>query len=160
MFGFVIGTVCLVAFFGVLRRRHWRRHGWYAGGYGGGYGGCHGGGRFAHGRGGLTYRAFQALDTSPGQEKAIRSALVELRSSFAELRPELGATRSQLAQTIGAEQFDAAAFEATLERQAASVGRMAPVASRALAQIHDALDPDQRRRLARLLENGPGYCGI
>jgi hypothetical protein len=156
MFWFVIGSVCLVAFFAVLRRRHWRRHGWY----GMGYGGCHGGGRFGHGRSWHAYRAFELLDTSPGQEKAIRSALAELRKAFGELRPELDATRAQLAQTIGAEQFDATAFGATLERQAASLGRVAPVASRTAAQIHDALDPDQRRRLARLLERGPGYCAV
>lgn len=150
MFGFIIGTSCLVAFFWVLRRRRWGRfdHGCW---------GYHGR-RHGYGPSRLTYHAFEALDTSPGQEKAIRAALAELRKSAVELRPELDATRSQLAQTLAGEQFDAAAFEATLERQAASFGRMAPVASRALAQIHDALDPDQRWRLARLIENGPGYC--
>lgn len=153
MVGFVIGTLCLIAFFSVLRRRRWRRFG--------GYGYCgHGGGRFGYGPSRLTYRTFEALDTSPGQEKAIRAALGELRNSFSELRPELEATRAQLAQTVGGEQFDAAAFEATLERQAASLARMAPVASRALGQIHDALDTDQRRRLARLIETGPGYCAL
>lgn len=151
MFGFIIGALCLIAFFSVLRGRRWRRFG--------GYGHCgHGGGRFGYGPSRLTYRTFEALDTSPGQEKAIRAALGELRKSLGELRPELDATRSQLAQTFGGEQFDAAAFESTLEHQAASLGRMAPVASRALGQIHEALDPDQRRRLARLIENGPG-CG-
>jgi Spy/CpxP family protein refolding chaperone len=154
MFWFVIGTLCLIGFFGVLRRRHWRRHGWYAGA------GCPGGGHHGHGRSWRTYRAFQLLDTSPGQEKAIRAALAELRKAFGELRPELDATRAQLAQALGAEQFDSMAFEATLERQAASLSRMAPSASRTAAQIHDALDPDQRRRLARLLESGAGYCAV
>jgi Spy/CpxP family protein refolding chaperone len=157
MFWFVIGTLCLVAFFGVLRRRHWRRHGGY-GGYG--YGACHGGGRFGRGGGWATYHAFEVLDTTPGQEKAIRAALGELRKALGELRPELADTRAQLAQTLGAEQFDAARFEATLEQQTVALGRMAPVASRTLAQIHDALDPDQRRRLARLLERGAGYCTV
>ncbi len=152
MFGFVIGILCLIAFFSVLRGRRWGRFGGY---------GCGGrGGRFGHGRGWLAYRAFETLDTSPGQEKAIRGVLNELRKSFGELRPELEATRAQLAQTIAGEQFDAATFEATLERQAASLGRMAPLASRALAQIHEALDPDQRRRLARLMEKGPGYYAL
>jgi Spy/CpxP family protein refolding chaperone len=156
---FVIGASCLVVvvFLGVLRRRYWRRRGWYGGH---GYGRCHGGGRFGRGGRWATYRAFQVLDTTPGQEKAIRAALGELSKAFGELRPELADTRSQLAQTIGGEQFDAAGFEATLERQTAALGRMAPVASRTLAQIHDALDPDQRRRLARLLERGEGYCAV
>lgn len=151
MFGFIIGTLCLIAFFSVLRRRRWRRFA--------GHGYC-GHRRFGYGPSRLTYHAFEVLDTSPGQEKAIRAALGELRKSLAELRPELEATRTQLAQTLGGEQFDAAGFEAAIEHQATSLGRMAPVTSRALGQIHDALDPDQRRRLARLIQNGPGYCAV
>lgn len=102
MFGFIIGTLCLIAFFSLLLRRRW----W---GRSGGYGRCgpHRG-HFGYGPSRLTYHAFEALDTSPGQEKAIRAALGELRKSLAELRPELDATRAQLAQTLGVEQFDAA----------------------------------------------------
>jgi uncharacterized membrane protein len=148
MFGFVFGAVCLVGFFSVLRGRHgWRRHG------------CHGGGHFRH-RSWAMYRAFEALDTSPGQEKAIRGALAELRGSLAGLRPELDATRARLAQTLNSEQFDAAEVEASVQSQLASLGRIGPALSRALGQVHEALDPDQRRRLARFIEAGPGYCAI
>ena len=156
MFGFVIGVVCLIAFFTLLRRRRWGRFGGY------GHHCGHWGGRFGHGhgRGAFLYRAFEQLETTPGQEKAIRAALTELRTAFAELRPELANARTELAQTVGAEPFDTAAFEATLERKAASLGRLAPLASRALGQIHEALDSDQRRRLARWIESGPGYFAI
>jgi uncharacterized membrane protein len=106
------------------------------------------------------YRAFEALDTSPGQEKAIRGALSELRRSLGELRPELEAARSHVAQTLGAERFDAEQFEASFERQLASFGRIGPALSRTLGQVHEALDPDQRRRLARFIEVGPGYCAV
>jgi uncharacterized membrane protein len=167
MFGFFVGTLCLVGFIGVLRRRHWRHHGFYGHGFhgGGGWhgGGC-GGGRFGRhgsgGRGWVMYRAFQELDTSPGQEKAIRSALGDLRASLSELRPELRVLRSQVAKSLSSEQFDAPELEASLERQAAAVGRMGPVFASVLGRIHEALDPDQRRRLARLVESGPGYCAV
>jgi uncharacterized membrane protein len=153
MFGFVFGTLCLVGFVGVLRRRGWRRYG--------GCGGGHFGGRHFRQRGGWAmYRAFEALDTSPGQEKAIRGALSELRRELSELRPELAAARSHVAQTLASDRFDAPELEASFERQLASFGRIGPVFSRTLGQIHEALDPDQRRRLARFIEQGPGYCAV
>ena len=106
MFGFVIGALCLLAFVAVLG---WRR--------GFGHPGCHG--YFGRrGRFGL-YRMLEELDTSPGQEKAIRAAVAELRGSLGELRPGLDEARRQLATLVRGEQ--------------------------------------QRRRLARLIEVGPGW---
>jgi Spy/CpxP family protein refolding chaperone len=144
MFGFVFGTLCLVAFFSVLRHRGWGHHG------------CHGRGFGRHGRFGL-YRAFQELDTSPGQEKAIRAAVGELRQSLVELRPQLDAARSQVAGALRGDRFDAASVEASLERHTADLARHGAALSNALGKVHEALDPDQRRRLARLIETGPGY---
>ena len=153
MFGFVFGTLCLVGFVSVYRHRGWGRHGFH---------GWHGhgwhGGRFGRRGGWALYRAFEELDTSPGQEKAIRSALGELRSSLGELRPDLRAVRTQLAQTLSAEQFDRPQFEASLDRQVQAFGRVGPLVAHTLGQIHEALDPDQRRRLARFIEAGPSYC--
>jgi uncharacterized membrane protein len=168
MFGFVFGVLCLIGFVSVLRRRGWRRYGYGYGWHGHGWHGhgWHGHGRAGHGRvgwrggGWMMYRAFEALDTSPGQEKAIRGALTELRGALTELKPEVYATRAQLAQSLAVESFDAPGVEATVERQLDSLGRVGPVLSRALGQIHEALDPDQRRRLARFLELGPGYGAV
>jgi hypothetical protein len=100
MFGFFIGTVCLVLLFANLRRRHYyaaygpwgddRGYGLGGCGRGGGFGGFGFGRGFWHGgrgrRGG--YRKFIArqmltrLDTTPGQEKAIRNAVETLRNSM------------------------------------------------------------------------------
>jgi len=159
MFGIVFGAVCLIGFVGVLRRRGWRRYGY--GWHGHGWHGRGGHGRSSwRGGGWMMYRAFEVLDTSPGQEKAIRGALTELRGALTELKPELYATRAEVARSLAAESFDAAGVEATVERQLDSLRRVGPALSRALGQIHEALDPDQRRRLARFLELGPGYgCG-
>jgi uncharacterized membrane protein len=166
MFGFVFGALCLIGFVSVLRRRGWRRHGYGWHGHGwhghGWHGHGHGwrGGPGWRGGGWMMYRAFEALDTSPGQEKAIRGALTELREALRELRPGVYDTRAQMARSLAAESFDAAGVEGLVERQLDSLRRVGPVLSRVLGQIHEALDQDQRRRLARFLELGPGYGSV
>jgi uncharacterized membrane protein len=147
MFGFVIGTLCLVAFVSVFRHRGYGRYG---------HAGCHGRGFGRRSHYGL-YRAFQELDTSPGQEKAIRAAVGELRQSFGELRPQVDAARSQVAGALRGDRFDGATLQASLERHAAELARHGAALSIALGKVHEALDPDQRRRLARLVETAPGY---
>jgi heavy-metal resistance protein len=142
MLGFVFGTLCLVGFVGVLRHRGLGRFG-------------HHGRRF--GRSGL-YRLFQELDTSPGQEKAIRGAVLELRRSLGELRPRFDAARSQVANALRGDSFDALGVEASLEGQTRELGRAGSALTATLAKVHEALDPDQRRRLARFVEMGPAYA--
>jgi hypothetical protein len=145
MFGFVIGALCLLGFIAVLRRRRgFGRHG------------CHGRHFGRHGRFGL-YRVLEELDTSPGQEKAIRAAVAELRGSLGELRPGVDETRRQLATSVRGEQFDGASLEAALEGQVRELGKAARGVAASLGKVHDALDADQRRRLARLIELGPGW---
>jgi Spy/CpxP family protein refolding chaperone len=144
MFGFIVGIACLVAFFAVLRRRRgWR------------YGGCHGrhfgrGGRFG------MYRVLEELDTSPGQEKAIRAAVQDLRGSLRELRPGLEEARRQVANALRGEPFDTGTLEASLQGQTRELGKLSSAIAVTLGKVHEALDPDQRRRLARWIELGPG----
>ena len=81
MFGIFFGIVCVVAFIAVWRGRFGRSCHRY------GYGRRFGGRGFTRGGYFGLYRLFEELDTSPGQEKAIRSALGELGGTFAALRP-------------------------------------------------------------------------
>jgi hypothetical protein len=147
MFGIFFGILCVVAFIGVWRGRFGRR--------------CHGYGRRFGGRGfarggyfGL-YRLFEELDTSPGQEKAIRSALSELRETFAALRPRLKEMRHGVALALTNDAFDGGAIEQALEAPLADVSRSRGALISTLGRIHEALDADQRRRLARFVESLP-----
>ena len=156
MFGFVFGTLCLLGFIAVWRRRGWFGHGYGPGcgpGRGFGYGGY--GGRFG-GRQRLgLYRVFEELDTSPGQEKAIRGALGELRGAFAALRPQLADARQSLAAALTSEPFDVAALERSFQDRLVDASNVSPALVTAVAKIHDALDADQRKRLARLVDALP-----
>lgn len=146
MFGIFFGILCLIAFFAVWRGR-------LGGGCYGRYGHARRfgrGPRFARGVHFGLYRVFEELDTSPGQEKAIRSALDELRQSLGALRPRLKETRQSLAAAFADESFDAGAVDRALDGplEGVAMGRSAVVS--AIAKIHEALDSDQRRRLARM----------
>jgi hypothetical protein len=149
MFGIFIGIVCVVAFIGVWRGRFGRR--WHGYGYARRFGGR----GFARGGYFGLYRLFEELDTSPGQEKAIRSALRELRETFAALRPRLKETRHGVALALGNDAFDAGAIEQALEAPMVDVSRSRGSVVSTLAKIHEALDADQRRRLARFIESLP-----
>jgi Spy/CpxP family protein refolding chaperone len=148
MFGIIFGTLCLIAFVSVLvRRRRW--------GYGRGYG-CGGHWGRTH-RWGL-YGLFQELDTSPGQEKAIRAALGDFRRTWGELARGFDSARGELASTLREERFDAERLEASIESHSAELAQLTRAVSAAFGKTHEALDPDQRRRLARIIETGRGHC--
>jgi Spy/CpxP family protein refolding chaperone len=144
MFGFVVGTLCLVGFVKV-----WRYRGWH--GYGPGLRGR----RFGRRRHWFLYRAFQELETSPGQEKVIREAVSDLRESVEELRPQFETTRRDLANALRGDEFDSVSVEAALDLTSTQWSRLRTQIATTLGEIHEALDPDQRRRLARLVELGP-----
>jgi Spy/CpxP family protein refolding chaperone len=147
MLGIIVGTLCLVGFIAVWRRRFGR--------------GCYPGHGF--GRGGFfgrrrhfgMYRLFEELDTSPGQEKAIRGAINELRGTLGGLRPSLVEARSGVAAAIASETFDGAAVEQNLDTRVGELSRVGPSLALAIGKIHEALDADQRRRLARFIDSLP-----
>ena len=151
MFGIFFGILCLIGFVAVWRGRHRR----------GCYGGYWGHDRFGRRRFGERgryfglYRLFEDLDTSPGQEKAIRSAVDELRRSLGDLRPRLAETRHSVANALSSDAFDPLALEQAFEAPLADVSRSRGAWVTALGKIHEALDADQRRRLARFVEALP-----
>ncbi|HLL01527.1 MAG TPA: periplasmic heavy metal sensor [Myxococcaceae bacterium] len=144
MFGFVFGTACLVGLFYTLRGGPWRHH-------------------HRHGRGGrFSWRGrmrwvFERLDTSPGQEKVFVKAADDLTEAFEKMRDELGATRAAIARALRAEHFDAAAMRELNEKHDALLENMRQTLRASLSQLHEALDPRQRRELADLIEHGWGY---
>ncbi len=147
----VVGALILVKKL-VLRRR-----------FGGGCGGRARFGRWGHhhrggGIGGSWWlRAiFSRLDTTPGQEKEIRSALEDFKKTAKESKESLGASREAVARAVRHETFDEIAIgEATVKADAAA-GHVKQAFEAALRRIHAVLDPKQRERLAELLEKGPG----
>jgi Spy/CpxP family protein refolding chaperone len=161
MFGFIVGTLCLVGLVSTVRRRryghfmHAYGHGhqahWGRGGYGYRSGpGWHGG---TSGRG-MLRGLFAQLDTTPGQEKAIVSAVEKLRERFRGARGGVTEARKELATALGGEVLDRAALEAVMARQDEVLGSLNDGLRETLASVHEALDAEQRRRLAELIADG------
>jgi Spy/CpxP family protein refolding chaperone len=151
MFGFFIGTACLVGFAALARRG--RRHHFY------GHGGCHHGHR---GRGGrfFIHRILGRLDTTPGQEKVIREAIADLKDEAWSLRSEIRGTRSELAQAIRAPELDKALIDRVFAKHDEVIEKLRASALRTAEQVHATLDERQRKQLADMIEAGPwGYAG-
>jgi hypothetical protein len=177
MLGFLIGAVCLVGLIKTIRGG--RRYGWGGGGWGGPrFGGCgYGGGRCGHGHhGGYGYRGgydddapfggrggpriflrmlFERLDTTPGQEKVIKSALEDLWQAKGELREELKQMRNDVARAVRGEVLDEAALNEAHSRQDAVIAKLRERVTQAMRTIHEALDERQRGQVADMLERGP-----
>jgi Spy/CpxP family protein refolding chaperone len=143
MFGFFFGTACLAGLIFALRHRRWHHS-------------HHGrGGRWGW-RGRMRW-LFERLDTSPGQEKVFVKAADELTEAFDKLRDELRNTRAAIAQALRGEQFDGGSLRELHEKHDALLAQLRETMRTAMAQIHESLDPRQRRELADLIEHGFGY---
>jgi Spy/CpxP family protein refolding chaperone len=142
MFGFFFGTACLAGLIYTLRRGRWHYH---------------------HGRGGRwSWRGrmrwlFERLDTSPGQEKVFVKAADDLTEAFEKMRDELRNTRAAIAQSLRGEHFDAGSLRELHEKHDALIAQLRETLRGAMAQVHESLDPRQRRELADLIEHGWGY---
>jgi Spy/CpxP family protein refolding chaperone len=142
MLGMIIGTACAVGLFSMARRRMHARCG-----YGGGPG------RRTFGRRGWLVRSlFERLDTTPGQEKAIMSALEELRENRAALREEAEQSRADLARAVRGGVVDDATLEESFARHDRLLARLRVSFVEATKKATEALDERQRRTLGDLLE--------
>jgi Spy/CpxP family protein refolding chaperone len=140
-----------------LHFHHLRHHGHHHHGHHHHGWGAHGHHGWSAGRGGsrgVLRGLFTRLDTTPGQEKAILTALDGLRERVHSARQELLGAGKELAAAFGGELLDQAALEALFARKVA-LGQAVGEELRAfIAVVHEALDPEQRRRLAELIEDG------
>jgi Spy/CpxP family protein refolding chaperone len=174
MCGFVLGTLCLIAFFKLARggRCHgggcgggWRhrRHG-YGGGCHHGY--CHHGGEgpgpfggFGPGRFGgerwMLRALFERLDTTPGQEKVIVAAFEESRDGLRESWKTVRDSRGDLARALRSDTFDEEAVTAARSRHEEAMKRAHEVFTSAMRKVHEALDSKQRALLADIIDAGP-----
>ena len=160
MFGFVIGTLCLI---GLIKVARGMRRGYYGHhGYGHGYGRW-GGGRASRRRWALRW-AFRRLATTPAQEKVILDAADALDAEREKLHEELRAAKGDLASALRAEPFDEAKVRAAFERQQTVLSNLQEAALNQAKKVAEVLQPDQRKLIADVLENGPralhgGGCG-
>lgn len=146
MFGFIFGTVCLVALVKVVKHgRHW--------GHGGGWGRGDGPKRW------MLRRLFQRLDTTPGQEKVISEAYDELQEKLRAVREELQRARGTFARATRAEAFDTESVREQFEKQQGALEELKKAALASMQKIHEALTPEQRAVAGELIEFGPRHFG-
>ncbi|MBX3227906.1 MAG: periplasmic heavy metal sensor [Labilithrix sp.] len=148
----VIGVVALVRRF--LFRRHYARFG------GGGYAcGPRGGARWRRGPGGSFWlrAVFARLDTTPGQEREIRSAIEDFQTQARAAKEGLKGAREHLAKAVGAEAFDESALVEASATAEDATGKVKEALAATLRRIHAVLDAHQRERLAELLARGPRF---
>ncbi len=143
MFGFFIGTACLVGLVAVARsgRRHY--------GFGRGHHRSHHRGRFAF------RRVLARLDTTPGQEKVIRTALQDFKAEASDLHAEVRGTRVELARALRGPELDKAALDRVFEKHDELIEKLRASFLAAADQVHGTLDERQREQLADMIEGGP-----
>jgi Spy/CpxP family protein refolding chaperone len=153
MFGFFIGTACLIGLAAVARRGHRYYHG-HGACHRGGFGRRWGGGRF------FFHRILDRLDTTPGQEKVIREAVHDFKEEAWNLRREVRSTRSELADALRAPELDKALIDRVFAKHDEVIEKLRASLVATADKVHGTLDERQRKELADMIESGPfGYAG-
>jgi Spy/CpxP family protein refolding chaperone len=157
--GILIGTICLIGLVRALVGRRYYGGFHHYGGYGYGPPGWGGWGGYGHGayggrRRGFLYSILARLDATPTQEKAILTALDELKDTARELRGTVRETRGDVARTLRGPTFDESALDTAEKRFDDAAQRMRRAAGAALAKIHEVLDDRQRKVLSEMIESG------
>jgi hypothetical protein len=153
MFGILIGTICLFALFGVLRRGRYHY-------FGHGYGPHRDYGRWGRRRTGqrLALRwLFEELDTTPGQEKAILRSVETLRENLSGGRGEFDLARKEVAEALGGDVLDESILTAALARVDGLLAKARSELFQALSDVHAALDGNQRKALAEMIADFRGH---
>lgn len=173
MLGFLIGTACLIGLVKVVRAgrcgsgygggcgsRHGR--GWgHDHGHRHGHGGGWGGGPWARGGSGFWLRGvFERLDTTPGQEKVIKQSVDEIFEATKVARGELDRTRGDIATALRVGNVDETAMGELFARHDDALREIRKAFVGSIAKVSDALDEEQRKKLADLIERGLGRGGF
>lgn len=167
MFGFIIGFLCLFGLVKVLRagrygacggRMHggWGHHHGHHGGWG------HHGGGWQRGGGGGDFwlrGLSQRLDATPGQEKVIRAAVDEIKTALEGGRGELEQSRRDIAKAVRTGAVDEVQLGELFARHDEKLREVRKAFVGALAKVNEALDEDQRKKLADMMEGGFGRFG-
>lgn len=137
MFGFLVGTACLIGLTVMLVKGPGRR--WHGG--------------FRRGRH-VIGAILDRLETTPGQEKAIRAAVDEFSETAWRARRDFRASREELARAVRGEALDSSALHEAFLRHDGSIGELRNAFVSALGKVHETLDERQRKTLADLIESG------
>jgi uncharacterized membrane protein len=99
---------------------------------------------------------FERLETTPGQEREIRSALEELKGMRRTMKDEMRDTREDLGKAMRSDDFDVDVLGGLFARQNDAMDEMRKAVVGALGRVHATLDEGQRERLARFIERAGG----
>jgi hypothetical protein len=100
---------------------------------------------------------FGRLETTPSQEKVIKEAINELRTTADRVRGDVKAARPEVANAIRAESFDETLFGEISHKIDEAAVAMRRAAIDAFAKVHAVLDDRQRKMLAEIVESGPRF---
>jgi hypothetical protein len=176
--GFLFGTACLIGLFVMIakhRHRRWGGHwgggccgrgGWGGGGWRGRGdfddswergGGGPWGGRGVFLRSGLLRHLSMRLGASPGQEKVIGSAADEVMDAGRSAHEQMRASKKEMAELFAGPSFDESLLVDVFSRQDETIRNLRLAVTGALGKVHEALEPEQRQRLAELITRGNGF---
>ena len=134
MFGFIIGTACLVGFIAVYKHG---RHRGFAG--------------FA------PRWLFRKLDTSPAQERIVRNAIDAVRQDAERFRKDGKGSRQELADLLRAPDYDSERVRNWFVAREQEFQKVRDSVVGALGDVYEVLDDEQREKLAKLVERAQGH---
>ncbi|HMF40431.1 MAG TPA: periplasmic heavy metal sensor [Polyangia bacterium] len=98
------------------------------------------------------------VNATPAQERAIGGALDEFRDDLRKLGGgEARRSRQELADALRRPTFDGVVLGEQFARHDTVIEGARKAFVGLVARVHDALEPDQRTRLASLVERGPRF---
>jgi len=103
------------------------------------------------------------LQATPGQERAIAAALERVLAAKEKARGDLAKVGAALARELRSPQLDRDALQREVSQAHGELVHVEEAVLDAASEIHEALEPEQRRRLAELLDQvtgaRPWSCG-